>query len=323
MGGYSFYFRGIMKKGVLAGHCAIFSANFVWGAMSPIVKYIFACRLITPLVLVSFRVAGAAVLFWVLSFIIGGEHVKRRDKMLFFVAAILGVVFNQGVYTVGLGLTSPVDASVISTSTPIFTMIIAALYLREPMTVKKVSGVLLGAAGAVMLILSGADGGIGGNVAGDLLCIFAELCFASYLVFFKGLISRYSPLTVMKWMFTWSSVCVLPFTFRDVVAVDFGSLTIDVVMAIVFVIVFATFLCYMLAPIGQKNLRPTVVSMYFYAQPVVSAILATIMGTAGSFGPVKILSIIMIFVGVALVMRSKSRADIKASDNEATEPISQ
>ena len=99
-------------------------------------------------------------------------------------------------------MTSPVDASVISTSTPIFTMIIAAIYLKEPLTFKKVGGVLLGAAGAVMLIVSGASAAAegGGSVMGDLLCIFAELCFATYLVLFKGLISRYSPATVMKWM---------------------------------------------------------------------------------------------------------------------------
>lgn len=302
-----------MKRNELIGHSAIFGANFLWGVMSPITKMIFIGGVIAPMVLVGLRMAGAAILFWLFALVTGVERVSRRDILLFLVAALLGVVFNQGVYTLGLSMTSPVDASVISSSTPIFTMVIAALYLREPMTVKKVAGVLLGAAGAVMLILSGVQGGhaLGGSALGDALCIFAELCFASYLVFFKALISRYSPMTVMRWMFTWASVVVLPFTWKDMAAVDYSSLDWGTIAGLAYVVVVATFVCYFLSPIGQKHLRPTVVSMYFYVQPVVATILATIMGTAGAFGPVKVLSVAMIFVGVFLVMRSKSRADVE------------
>lgn len=302
-----------MKRNELIGHSAIFGANFLWGVMSPITKMIFLGGIIAPMVLVGLRMAGAAILFWLFALVTGVEKVAKRDIFLFFVAALLGVVFNQGVYTLGLSLTSPVDASVISSSTPIFTMVIAAFYLREPMTAKKVIGVLLGAAGAVTLILSGVQPGhtLGGNALGDALCIFAELCFASYLVFFKALISRYSPMTVMRWMFTWAAIVVLPFTAKDMMAVDYSSLDWETIGGLAYVVVVATFFCYFLSPIGQKHLRPTVVSMYFYVQPVVATILATIMGTAGTFGVVKVLSVIMIFVGVFLVMRSKSRADME------------
>lgn len=302
-----------MKRNELIGHSAIFGANFLWGVMSPITKMIFIEGVIAPMALVGMRMVGAAVLFWVFALLTGIERVPLRDVLLFLVAALLGVVFNQGVYTLGLSMTSPVDASVISSSTPIFTMVIAALYLREPMTAKKVTGVLLGAAGAVMLILSGTEGGqlMGGNALGDTLCIIAELCFASYLVFFKSLISRYSPMTVMRWMFTWSTVIVLPFTIGDITSIDYSTLDWGTLGGLAYVVVVATFVCYYLSPIGQKNLRPTVVSMYFYVQPVVATILATILGTAGTFGVVKVLSVVMIFVGVFLVMRSKSRADIE------------
>lgn len=302
-----------MNRDGLKGHGAIFGANFLWGVMSPITKMLFIGGIVSPMVLVGLRMAGAAVLFWAFALITGMERVSRRDMLLFFVAALLGVVCNQGVYTLGLSMTSPVDASVISTSTPIFTMVIAAYYLREPMTAKKITGVLLGAAGAVMLVLSGVEAGkgLGGSALGDALCIFAELCFASYLVFFKSLISRYSPMTVMRWMFTWATVMVLPFTAGDIASVDYMSLDAETIGGLAYVVVVATFVCYFLSPIGQKHLRPTVVSMYFYVQPVVATILATILGTAGTFGVVKVLSVAMIFTGVFLVMRSKSRADVE------------
>lgn len=300
-------FAGDMNRDQLRGHCAIFGANFIWGAMSPIVKFVFACEFITPLMLVNFRVVGAALLFWLLTPLFGNERVPWRDRWLFFGAALLGVVFNQGVYTIGLDLTSPVDASVISTSTPIFTMVLAAIFLREPLSVKKVGGVLLGATGAVTLILSGASGGLGGNALGDVLCLVAELSFAFYLVLFKGLISRYSPFTVMKWMFTWSALCIVPVTLPEVCGLEFGAVPMMVWLALGFAVVFATFVAYLLAPIGQRSLRPTVVSIYFYTQPVVSAVLAAVMGTAGEFGWLKIVSIALIFIGVGLVMKSKAR----------------
>lgn len=305
-----------MKREELMGHGAIFGANFLWGVMSPITKMIFIGGIISPFVLIGLRMAGAAILFWLFALMTGIERVKTKDIFLFLVAAILGVVCNQGVYTLGLSMTSPVDASVISTSTPIFTMVIAAIYLREPLTAKKIGGVLLGAVGAVVLVLSSADKsvGLGGSALGDALCIFAELCFASYLVFFKALISRYSPMTVMRWMFTWATVLVLPFTAGDMAEVEWASLDWATIGGLAYVVVIATFLCYFLSPIGQKYLRPTVVSMYFYVQPVMATILATIMGTAGTFGIVKIVSIIMIFTGVLLVMKSKSRAEVEAEE---------
>lgn len=303
-----------MKRKELMGHGAIFGANFLWGVMSPITKMIFIGGIISPFVLIGLRMAGAAILFWLFALLTGIEKVKTKDIFLFLVAAVLGVVCNQGVYTLGLSMTSPVDASVISTSTPIFTMVIAAIYLREPLTVKKIGGVLLGAVGAVVLVLSSADKsvGLGGSALGNSLCIFAELCFASYLVFFKALISRYSPMTVMRWMFTWATILVLPFTVGDMAEVEWASLDWATIGGLAYVVVIATFVCYFLSPIGQKYLRPTVVSMYFYVQPIMATILATIMGTAGTFGIVKIVSIIMIFTGVLLVMRSKSRAEVEA-----------
>lgn len=116
----------------------------------------------------------------------------------------------------------------------------------------------------------------------------------------------------MRWMFTWATILVLPFTVGDMTEVEWASLDWATIGGLAYVVVIATFVCYFLSPIGQKYLRPTVVSMYFYVQPIMATILATIMGTAGTFGIVKIVSIIMIFTGVLLVMRSKSRAEVEA-----------
>lgn len=293
----------------------MFTANVMWGLISPVAKFIFMASVITPALLVEIRVLGAAVLFWIISFFAPREHVPHQDLLKLFFASLLGVVFNQGVFTIGVSLTSPIDASVITTSTPIFTMIIAAIYLKEPVTAKKVMGVFVGAIGALLLILSNshtADSSQDGNVWGDILCIAAEICFASYFVFFKGLIGRYSPVTLMKWMFTYSTICVIPFSYPDFMAFEWGSLDRDVLLAIAFAILCATFLCYLLMPVAQKYLRPTVTSMYCYVQPVVASCVVAFYWGTSSFNLTKIIAIILVFSGVFLVTRSKSRAQMEA-----------
>lgn len=300
----------------MKGHAAMFTANVMWGLISPVAKFIFAASIVTPALLVEMRVLGAAALFWILSFFTPKEHVPHQDLLKLFFASLLGVVFNQGVFTIGVSLTSPIDASVITTSTPIFTMIIAALYLKEPVTSKKVAGVFIGAIGALLLILSNnhaANPTQEASMRGDILCIAAEICFACYFVFFKGLIGRYSPVTLMKWMFTYSALCIIPFTYSNLMAFDWASLDGKVLLAVAFVVVCATFLCYILMPVAQKHLRPTVTSMYCYVQPVVASFVVAVCGGLSSFNPAKIVAVALVFAGVFLVTRSKSRAQMEAS----------
>lgn len=177
------------------------------------------------------------------------------------------------------------------------------------------SGVFVGAIGALLLIMSNSHSAApehDGNVLGDILCIFAEICFASYFVFFKGLISRYSAVALMKWMFTYSAICVIPFSYSDFMTFEWGNLNGDVMLAICFVVVCATFFCYVLMPVAQKHLRPTVTSMYCYVQPVVASCVVAFYWGTSYFNLTKIVAIVLVFAGVFLVTRSKGRAQMEA-----------
>lgn len=296
-------------------------ANVMWGMMSPISKIIMAGSIITPLVLTNLRIFGATLLFWLASCFCKQEHVTHKDMMKLFFASLLGIIFNQGAFIFGLGLTSPINASIITTSTPILTMVIAALYLKEPITGKKVLGIFLGATGALTLILSSQQmiNGNGSNIWGDLLCFFAELSFSLYIVLYKGLIGKYSPVTLMKWMFTYSSICLIPFSYGTFSEVDWSGLNIQIYAGITFVIVGATFIGYLLIPVGQHNLRPTVVTMYCYVQPIVASIVA-ILWNMDSFNIWKVIAVVLVFSGVFLVTRSKSRAQMEAYERNKVHP---
>lgn len=288
-------------------------AETMWGLMAPIGKFILSGAVITPLLMTDFRMIGAACLFWIASLFTQPEHVNHKDMLSLFFAALFGIVFNQGTYIFGLGMTSPINASIVTTSLPILTMVIAAIYLREPITGKKLLGVFMGAVGALLLILSGQpmSGGQSGSIGGDLLCLFAQFCFSLYLVFFKGLIGKYSPITLMKWMFTYASICLIPFSYTEIVQLDWSLLNYKVIAGLVMVVFCATFISYLLIPIGQKNLRPTVTSMYNYLQPIVASILAIAWGM-DSFNALKIVAVILVFSGVFFVTQSKSRAQLEA-----------
>ena len=146
-------------------------AETMWGLSAPVGKAVLASG-IAPLLLTEFRMLGAAVLFWTVSLFTKKEEVSSRDLLSIAFASLLGIIFNQGMFIFGLSLTSPVNASVITTSSPIITMIIAALFLGEPVTKLKAGGVFVGAIGAFILIAGGtgaASAGQPSSVWGDLL----------------------------------------------------------------------------------------------------------------------------------------------------------
>ena len=295
----------------LKSHASMWITQILWGLNPAITKIVFTAGL-TPLFIYDCRMIGAALLFWIASFFTKRERVERSDILHIFFASMLGIILNLGMFLYGVQLTSPVNASIISTISPILTMSLAALFLHEPITKKKSGGVIIGGLGAILLITNSAHAsGISGNIIGDVLCILAQTCYSCYLVFYKGLTTKYSPMTLMKWMFTFSALSSLPFTYSEFANFNFGNIPDLAIYGICFIVIGPTFISYLLLPIGQKNLRPTIISSYNYIQPVVLTIGAISWGL-GCFKLRKMSSILLIFIGVFMVSRSKSRVQIES-----------
>ncbi|WP_302302919.1 DMT family transporter [Alistipes ihumii] len=302
-----------MEDRNIRGHAAMLGVGVIFGLLSPVSKALLDSGLISPAGLMMTRTAGAAAAFWTASLFVRREPVALRDRLSLFFAALLGIVLNQGSFILGVSMTSPIDASVVTTTAPIFAMIIAALYLREPITGMKIAGVAIGAVGALMLIFSSpaAASSGGGSVGGDLLCMFAQLSYATYFVVFKGLIGRYGPVTLMKWMFLFATLCWLPFGAEDFVSTRWQAFGWRNFAEVGFIVLGATFLTYLLLPVGQKNLRPTVGCMYNYLQPLVASLVAVLAGM-DRFTTIKAAAVVLVFAGVYVVTRSKSKAQMDA-----------
>lgn len=295
----------------LVAHLAMFGACAFWGLMAPLGKDAMTHGL-DGLTMVTFRVLGGCVLFWLTSLFVKKERVPLKDKLMFIGAAVFGLVTNQCCYTMGLSITSPINASIVTTSMPIFAMILAAIILKEPITGKKALGVLMGCSGALMLILTSAAhvSDKVGDIRGDLLCLGAQFSFALYLSLFNPLIRRYSVFTINKWMFLWATLMLTPFTACHVSDVVSQPIPMKTWLEAGYVVVFGTYVGYILTMIGQKTLRPTVVSVYNYVQPVVSVVVSVLMGV-GVLKWTHALAVVLVFMGVMLVTKSKSRHDME------------
>lgn len=289
----------------------MFFACAFWGLMAPLGKDAMTNG-VTGIDMVTFRVTGAAILFWITSLFTKHEHVPVKDVLRLGLAGLFGLTFNQCCYTIGLSITSPINASIVTTSMPIFAMLLSALILKEPLTSKKVGGVLLGFSGAIILILSSATAASAtvGDIRGDMLCLFAQFSFALYLALFNPLIKKYSVVTVNKWMFTFATLYILPFTFSHVASIDFPNVPTSTWLESAFIVFVCTFVCYILTMYAQQTLRPTVVSVYNYVQPMVAVVVSVLTGL-GIFKPAHALAVVLVFFGVRFVTKSKSRKDME------------
>ena len=300
-----------MEKSKFRGHLAMFSANIIFGLNTAVSRTLMP-EILSPYALTFFRLAGGLILFWIASLFVTREHIPVKDIIMLFFASLFSLTFNQLPYFIGLSITSPIDASIVVTLLPILTMILAAIIIKEPITWLKAVGVIVGASGALLLVFTSHNVHIGkSNFLGNLIVFAAVSSFAIYLTLFKKLITRYSPITVMKWMFLFGTIVCLPFCYKPLINTNFATLSSETYWRIGFVVVFATFLGYLLIPIGQKALRPTTLSMYNYVQPIMASMVAVAIGI-DSFGIEKALSGVLFFGGVYIVTQSKSKAQLDA-----------
>lgn len=300
----------------MRGHILILSANILFGVSMPVFKYLLTAD-VPPEAITVMRAIFACMMFWLVSFFLPKEKVLPKDLSTLFVCALCGVGINQWLFVIGLKSSSPVDASIIATAVPIFVLLLAALVLKEPITAKKSLGVFLGVSGGLLLVLSSTQTTNGTNsLWGDTLMLLNQLMYSVYLVLSKPLSRRYSPVTMMKWMFLFSTLALAPFCLQYVQYVPmFHRETFDEsqLYALLYLLFGATFVAFMLIPMALKRIRPTTVSMYNYVQPIIASAIAVAVGQ-DTFSMQKLLSAVLVFVGVYLVTQSKKRKDIENLD---------
>lgn len=302
-----------MNKTTLLGHLAAFATYAIFGFNIILCKGIAADGTIPPIALTTFRSIGAAALFWIISLFVPKEKVSLKDFALIFLASALGFFVPQLTFLSACNYATTIDTSILSSLTPIMTMFVAAIFLKEPITFKKAGGVALSFAGVVFLILNSvrATGGVDHTQPlGIILLVFNTFSFAMYLGIFRPLVSRYSVVTFMKWVFLFVFLMSLPFSTKSIVNVNYGAVPTSVWWAIAYLIIMATFFAYFLLPLAQKRIRPTLISLYSYLQPIIATIVSICIGTDFLTWK-KSVAIVLVCVGVFVVNRSRAADPLK------------
>ncbi len=290
----------------LKAHLALFAVALIYGANYTIAKVVLDDGYIQPKGFIFLRALSGLLLFFLCHHFFIKEKVARKDFPKLILLGLFGVAINQMFFFMGLKLTTPINASLIMTTCPIIVLIAGAILLKERITRKKVLGIFIGATGAILLILYGQQINFNKSQSlGDLMILVNSISYGLYLVLVKSMMKKYHPITVIKWVFIFGFIFISPFGYRDLMMVDWTSFSSNVWVAIAYVLLFTTFLAYLLNTYALKTVQSSVVGIYIYLQPLIATLIALIVGS-DQIVPLKVLSGILIFLGVYLVSSGKS-----------------
>ena len=296
------------NKGTLIGHCAAFIAYAIFGFNIIVCKDLTSGGLIPPLGIFTLRSVFAGSLFWLVSLFQPKETIEKKDYIRIFAASMLGFMTCQVTFLVGIPHITPMDCSILTAMAPVYTMITAAIVIKEPITLKKSIGVAVSLAGVIYLIISRvsiSEGAAESTPFGIFMIILNVLSFAMYLGIFKPLIAKYSVVTFMKWIFLFSACVSIPFSIKGLVNVDWTGIPKIQYAELAYLIICATFITYYLIPIAQKRIRPTLVSMYTYVQPIIAIAISIAIGM-DTLTWQKLLATALVFGGVVIVNQSRA-----------------
>lgn len=259
---------------------AVLMANIIFGLGVPVTKLLLD-EWVTPMGYMFSRCLGATLVFWLIALFMPKEHVEKKDLAIIMAGGLLGFVISQTLTAWALVYTTPVYFSLVATLTPAATMIMAALILKEGINRIKTIGVLIGIAGAILMVLMGWSNGTGTNdVLGIGLTFLSMLTWAVYLIITRKVSQKYTAVTQMKWVFFVSTVAILPFVWNELDAQKLYSAqwVWDRVAEMIFIVLFATVLGYFAIPYAMKYLQATTVSVYTNLQPVIASLVAFAIG---------------------------------------------
>lgn len=230
-----------------------------------------------PFGLVWYRVVVTCAIFWIISLFAGPkEKVPFKELPLIALAAFCGVGFNMVTFMWGLSLTSPISASVLMVSTPIIVLVLSALFLKERLHTLRIIGILIGFSGAALLTLlsTGAGAEAKDPFLGNILVLVNAISYAFYILLAKRLTAKYHVFTLMKWLYFFGVLFITPFGIMQGLDFEFSTASTETLLNIGYVILFATFGTYMLNIIAIRTLKPSVVAVFVYLQPLLATLIA-------------------------------------------------
>ena len=297
-----------MNKNTTA-HLALLFTNLFFAINLSAVKHLTNQQLAGPFGINVVRVGVCVVLFWVL-YLLRPVSIKieKQDIKRFVLCAITGVAINQLLFLKGLSLTYSIHASLLMLTTPILIVFIAAWILKERLGIIKIAGLALGIGGAVILVAGKENSGQGNSILwGDILIIINAVSYTFYFVLVKPLMLKYNPVVIIRWIFTFGLLLILPFGWTEFTAIKWEQFNNVDLTCIILVVFTGTFLAYLFNVYGIKILGASMAGFYIYTQPVFAALIAMIF-LKEELSLYKIIAAALIFTGVYLANKPVKNA---------------
>ncbi|AUS05629.1 DMT family transporter [Pseudotamlana carrageenivorans] len=305
----------MIKANIIKAHLALFGGHVIYAANHFIAKGIMPEKL-DPRPFVLFRVLGAGILFWCIKLFIK-EKVEKKDFFRLILCGLFGASCNQLFFFEGLSITSPIDTSIIMTSSPTVTFILSMIFLKEKTTTNKIIGLSIGAIGAIGLVWYGQVAEGTSSFLGNLFIFLNVVSFSLYQVTVKPLMKKYHFITIISWVFLFGLLFTIPFGLNDAVFnTDYSLFTTNTFLVIGYVILFTTFLTFLFNIYALRQVSPSVAGSYTYIQPAVSFAIVLMLvyffnndTYSEDINLVKVLSCLFVIIGVYLISKkTKSSA---------------
>lgn len=255
---------------------------------------------------IGIRLIGATIAFWLIGLLMPKQHIDKADRSAFLRAAFFGMAINMLAFFKGLEYSTPINSTVIITTTPIMVFLFSVILLKENIRPKRAIGVLIGFLGALSLVLFSQQAPANApNISlGNFLFIANASTYGLYMIYVKPLSEKYNTIHLLKWLFLIGLLMTMPFTLPELLEVDFQQMPHSVWWRIGFVVFGTTVMTYLLMVYAIRHLRATSLSVFTYLQPIIGIVYAALVG-ADFMTPVKWIAMSLVLLGVFLVTKQE------------------
>lgn len=280
-------------------HIALLVANCLYAANYTVAKWVMP-DYILPFGFIFARVLGAVTFFWLIHLVFNREKIAKSDIPRLIACGLFGVAINQLAFFKGLDLTTPVNASLIMITTPILVFLIAVIARKEKLHWYKIVGIVLGSAGAIYTMVGKQFSFSSLTAMGDLLVLLNATSYGIYLTIVKPLMSKYQPVTVITWVFTFGFIPVFFIALPEFRVIEWSTFPTGIIVATLFVVFGVTCGAYLCNMFALSKVNPSVVGIYIYLQPILATLVA-IYFKADQLTMEKMIAALFIFAGVYFV----------------------
>lgn len=288
-------------------HLALIATNVIWGLTYPLYHITLSRTHITPLYILTATMIVSALMSLVPLLWEPYERVRREDVISILAGSIMIAVLRKGIFIYSLSLTTPIEGSIISTLTPIIVLVISIVIGIERFSMSKLMGLILGLGGAIGVIITSSTASMGHSstaLLGNIIVLCCATISAIYMVWFKSLLKRYSPSTIMRWMFCTAAILITPFGAKSLLTTPLHTLSPHILLALAYLIIMPTYLPNLLLNYGLKYVQPTVSGTYTYLQPLLAGAFSILLHIDTPH-IITLLFAALIFIGVGVVIKSK------------------